>query len=95
MDAPPDDLPNFQIKFPRFKSLNEDDKIDIKKNSKAESTHRATQVWMNCLKEYLKEKGKPEIEQIATDQLPAILSFTQKPVKNETEMSQLSTKIQP
>ena len=55
-DNQPNKIPNFQVKFGRFKQLDTSEKDKIKRNSKAQSTHQATEVWVNCLTEYLIEK---------------------------------------
>ena len=73
MDAPPKDLPNFLVKFGRFKTLNQHKKDNIKKKSKAESTYQATRVWTNCFSNYLIEKGLPELDDIPTEELPNAL----------------------
>ena len=73
MDAPPKDQPNFQVKFGRFKTLYQAEKHKIKKKSKAESTHQATKVSVNCFNNYLIEKDLSDIENIQTDELPNIL----------------------
>ena len=55
MDAPPMDIPNFQVKFGRFRTLTEEEKLQIKRKSKAENTHKATKVWVNSFEEYLND----------------------------------------
>ena len=70
MDAPPKDLPNFQVKFEHFKSLTDAEKQEIKKKSKAESIHQATKVWTCCFDNSLGEKGMESIDEISTEDLP-------------------------
>ena len=73
MDAPLKDQPTFEVKFCHFKSLSTEEKEDLKKKSKSESTNKATKTWVNCLEDNLYEKALPKIDDIDTDDLPKIL----------------------
>ena len=74
MDAPDKNLPNFQVKFGWFKSLNDKEKDEMFTNRKAASTNKVTKLWVNCFKEYLSKKDYLKIDEIPIDQLPAILT---------------------
>ena len=57
----------------RFKSLTEDNKQSIWNKRKAKNTNDATEVWVNCLKDYLSEKQLPQIDLISNEQLADVL----------------------
>ena len=57
----------------KFKTVTSKIKEDLLEESKAKSTNRATEQWTSCFNEYLKQKNKPDIHLIATEDLPQIL----------------------
>ena len=69
-----DKNPNFDLNFGRFKNISKEKKEEIIRNSKAANTNKATDLWMNCFSDYLAEKELPKVQDIATDELPTILS---------------------
>lgn len=58
----------------RFKTVSKPKAQEILDERIEPNTQKATKIWMTCLREYLAEKNLPPIENIDSDDLPAILS---------------------
>ena len=50
--------PNFELKLSHFKTLNDAEKENIQKNSKAENTNKATKRWVGLFEDYLAKKTR-------------------------------------
>ena len=66
--------PNFNVNFGHFKTLTEAQKDGIMQGRSAENTNKATKLWVDCLREYLDEKGMPILEEVCDAELPKLLS---------------------
>ena len=86
----------FDLKFERFKSVNNEEKLEIFKKSKAENTNRATDLWIKCFAQYLEEKCLPKVDDILTSDLPNILSdfYVEVKKKNRKPVVQESPRTQ-
>ena len=73
MDTHLRDQPTFEVKFSHFKSLSTEEKEDLKKKCKSESTNKTTKTWDNCLENYLFEKALPKNDDIDPNDLSEIL----------------------
>lgn len=60
--------------FHRFKTVKKKGKDKVYHGRKAPNTHKATQVWIKCLNDYLTEKQLGTVDSIDTEEMPAILS---------------------
>lgn len=58
----------------RFKTVHQPEKDNIMDGRIRENTKKATDCWMRCLNDYLKEKKLPKVDNIETKDLPQILS---------------------
>ena len=83
---------NFDLNFGRFKTVNTKEKQEIIRNSKAENTNKATELWMNCFTEYLEEKSLPKVTDITNIELPKILSDFYVEVKKKDRVTSAKTK---
>ena len=57
----------------RFKTLTEKEKAEILSKRKAQNTNLATNQWISCLREYLCEKGLPDLQSLSNDELSDVL----------------------
>ena len=57
----------------RFDDISSQQKEVILYKKNKENTNKATKVWVTCFTDYLIEKGLPDIDDIATEDLPQIL----------------------
>ena len=62
-----------KLSLNQFKKTTEKDQEDVLKRRKAENTNKATKSWIDCLEDYLKDKGLGPLEGIVGVDLPKIL----------------------
>lgn len=82
-DAKMEDGPTFDLQFEefdendefqRFKTVKPKEKDNIYEERIRPNTQKATKLWVNCFKDYLKEKKLATLEETLTENLPNILS---------------------
>ena len=65
--------PNFDLQLSRFGPTTSDERKKIMDKCNARNTNKATKSTLGILTDYLKEKNKPELKDIETEDLPDIL----------------------
>ena len=66
--------PNFELKLSHFKTLNDAEKENILKNSKAENTNKATKMWVGLFEDYLAKTQDKSLDEIPDNDLPPLLN---------------------
>ena len=59
-----------KLSLNRFKNTTESDQEEVLKRRKAENTNKSTKLWVDCLDDYVKEKGLRSIEDVTCLDLP-------------------------
>ena len=62
-----------KLSLNQFKTSTEQDQDCVLRRRKSESTNKSTKLWVDCLQDYLKEKGLQGLESITDLDLPKIL----------------------
>ena len=58
------DKTNFEQNFGRFKTVSKKETEELLAKKKAKATDKVTKLWVDCLHDYLIEKGHPKLDDI-------------------------------